>query len=504
MHAGTPPQHFHILPSLDGRTLYLPVDIDCSSGRFNVTDCGASRGVQVFNSRPGVGFQRNASSSWNEIGTYRLSLGNEHGLIGNIIYGYDVIGASTSGTINTPTLKQQAIAPFASADFWLGRLGLSMFQLNISANDQPHSFLSRLKEEGHIPSLSFGYQVGASYRFTKVPGSLILGGYDRTRSSNDTLLLTSSEGHIVGLQSITATLANGTVTTLLKSGTLAFIDADVPELWLPPSLCDAFASAFGLTYNQESDRYYLTDTAHASLLDAAPAFNFTIGTSKSGGKSIIIEIPYAAFDLQASYPIFATPTNYFPLRKAANASQITLGRAFLQEVYLSVDWERDVFNISQAVFSASMPEPDIIAIDPKNKNESLIPLAGAVSGNSTKLSAGVIGGIVAGCLILLGLLGCCGLWFYKKKKKAQRHLTETGVHIVDEKTGASEFTTEIPEKMSVNRRTDLELEGTVVGGEPGTNSELQELGSKELYRREAVELGCVEPIYELPSQAVDK
>jgi hypothetical protein len=503
MHVGTPPQHFHILPSLDGQTIYLPVDEDCFPGGFNVTNCGESRGVDVFESRPGVGFQRNASSSWDEFGIYKLGIGSEHGLVGNAIFGYDVVGASTGGTVNTPILKQHAVATFASADFWLGRLGLSMFALNMSATEQPHSFISRLKEEGHIPSLSFGYQAGAAHRFTKVPGSLILGGYDRARISNDTLLLTSSEGHIVGLQSITATLANGTVTTLLKSGTLAFIDADVPELWLPISLCDAFASAFGLTYNRESDRYYLTDTAHASLLDAAPAFSFTIGTSKSGGKSIIIEIPYAAFDLQASYPIFATPTNYFPLRRAANASQITLGRAFLQEVYLSVDWERDVFNISQAVFSASMPEPDIITIDPKNKNDSLIPIAGAVSGNSTKLSAGIIGGIVAGCLILLGFLGGCGLWFYLKKKNAQRHPTESRVQVVDKKTGVSEFTREIPEKMSVNRRTDLELEGTVVG-KPGTNSELQELGSKELYRREAVELGCAEAIYELPSQAIDK
>jgi hypothetical protein len=46
----------------------------------------------------------------------------------------------------------------------VGQLRLSRFPLNVSDTEAPHSFLSRLKEEGRIPSLSFGYQVGAVYR----------------------------------------------------------------------------------------------------------------------------------------------------------------------------------------------------------------------------------------------------------------------------------------------------------------------------------------------------
>lgn len=80
------------------------------------------------------------------------------------------------------------------------------------------------------------------------------------------------------------------------------------------------------------------------------------------GRTINIDLPHSTFDLQAGYPIFANSTNYFLIRRAANESQYVIGRAFLQEAYLSVDWERSYFNISQAVFAAPMPEPDIVTI----------------------------------------------------------------------------------------------------------------------------------------------
>lgn len=182
VHVGTPPQHFHVLPSFGGQTVYVPIVDDCA--RLDIDDCGGSRGVEIFASRPSLGFQKNASSTWDQLGTYRVAQGESFAYKGNAYYGYETMGPSTSGTVNVPTFEKLGIAAYATPDLWLGRLGLSMFPLNMSKTVQPHSFLSRMKEEGHIPSLSFGYEAGAPYQFLKVPGSLVLGGYDRARHLN--------------------------------------------------------------------------------------------------------------------------------------------------------------------------------------------------------------------------------------------------------------------------------------------------------------------------------
>jgi hypothetical protein len=460
---------------------------------MNITDCGTSRGVEIFQSRPSPGFQSNASSTWEEMGTYRIALGPEYGITGNAVFGYDNFGLGTKGDVEWVELENLPVAAFATPEIWLGELGLSMYGLNISETEAPQSFLSRLKEEGHIPSLSFGYQAGAPYKYTKVPGSLVLGGYDRTRVSNDSLVLPSTQDVIVGLQTVTATLGNGTIVTLLDEGIQAVIETEVSELWLPPSVCDAFAEAFGLTYFEANDRYALTDEAHNSLRSISPTFSFTIGNSIYSEETINITIPYAAFDVEASYPIFATPTKYFPLRRAANDSQYALGRVFMQEIYLSVDWERDVFNISQAVFSSPPLEPDIVAIEPKETPSSE---------SSKGLGSGVIAGIVVGCVLFLALLLALGWWCWRrkqKKKKKKKRIAEAGASITEEKKDGGEFA---PEVFVQRQRADLELEGAPVGEMHAAHGAYELQDDAEGGRRkqpQIVEAESPAPLYELPA-----
>ena len=83
--------------------------------------------------------------------------------------------------------------------------------------------------------------------------------------------------------------------------------------------------------------YFVDDTLHQSLVAMNPNFTFQIGNSQTGGPTVDIVLPYASFDLLASFPIAPDPQNpirYFPLARAANASQHTLGRTFLQEAYV--------------------------------------------------------------------------------------------------------------------------------------------------------------------------
>lgn len=79
--------------------------------------------------------------------------------------------------------------------------------------------------------------------------------------------------------------------------------------------------------------YFVNDTLHQSLTERNVNFTFQIGNSLTGGPTVNIVLPYASFDLLASYPMVLNATRYFPLQIATNETQYTLGRTFLQEAY---------------------------------------------------------------------------------------------------------------------------------------------------------------------------
>ena len=183
----------------------------------------------------------------------------------------------------------------------------------------------------------------------QVVRSLTLGGYDASRftSSNISVPFAADDSRslTVDVQSITAsnTLQGGI--SPLSIGAFFLIDSSVPDLWLPMSSCQLFEEAFGLTYDPNTDLYLVNDTTHASLLQLNPTISIKLGVSKFDRPSVDINLPYGAFDLQASSPFHPNATNYFPLRRAANSTQYTLGRTFLQEAHLIVDYERSNFSV---------------------------------------------------------------------------------------------------------------------------------------------------------------
>jgi hypothetical protein len=75
----------------------------------------------------------------------------------------------------------------------------------------------------------------------------------------------------------------------------------------------------------------VNDTLHENLLSTNASFTFKIGNATDEGSTIDIALPYASFDLTVDYPIVSNQTRYFPLQRAANDTQYTLGRTFLQE-----------------------------------------------------------------------------------------------------------------------------------------------------------------------------
>lgn len=158
---------------------------------------------------------------------------------------------------------------------------------------------------------------------------------------------------------------NGAVNLLPSGGLYHFIDSAVPHLWLPETAIDAFVAAFGLQYDNKTDLYLINDTMRNKHLQAKPTVTLVLGASSQevvATETLNVELPCAAFDLQATYPYYPNGTNsYFPILKAANESQMTLGRAFLEEAYMIADWERQNFTVGQTRFD-SLGSPDLIPI----------------------------------------------------------------------------------------------------------------------------------------------
>ena len=183
---------------------------------------------------------------------------------------------------------------------------------------------------------------------------------------------------MVEIISITATGTLNNNVTLLSNDIAALVDTTLPFIWLPLSVCQVFEEAFGLVWNDTNQFYLINDTIHQQLLMQNPNVTFELGTSTLGKETVNITLPYGAFDLQASSPIFPNGTNYFPLRRASNSSQYTLGRAFFQEAYFLIDYEQSNFSISQGLFSAKATA-DIITIDHSTQNLATNTTSGSQS-----------------------------------------------------------------------------------------------------------------------------
>lgn len=253
-----------------------------------------------------------------------------------------------------------------------------------------------------------------------VPASLTLGGYDTNRflPHNISFDLDPYQNPVAAINEITLSAhplsSSGAGTgwttnpsTLLGLGEadLFTIDSSTPFLWLPESVCKRFETALGLVYDTNLQLYTFgrNTSQHDALVNWNLTFNFIIADLPGSTKSVNISLPYSAFDLQLSYPfpgLNATASspaiNYFPLRKAANSSQYTIGRVFLQEAYLIVDYERNNFSVHQATFASdALTNYSLVDINkpdnstPSNHNDS----------TSSSLSKGAIVGIVIACVV---------------------------------------------------------------------------------------------------------
>ncbi|RAL66810.1 hypothetical protein DID88_007593 [Monilinia fructigena] len=117
----------------------------------------------------GLKFNPNTSTTWapntiNPGGVFALEVESNLNLAGNGNYGNDTILLGSPGS-DLPSLSSQVLATITTHDFWLGLFGLNPAPTNFSSvTELAPSYMSNLKSQGHIPSLSYGYTAGAYYR----------------------------------------------------------------------------------------------------------------------------------------------------------------------------------------------------------------------------------------------------------------------------------------------------------------------------------------------------
>ncbi|KAL2075540.1 hypothetical protein VTL71DRAFT_483 [Oculimacula yallundae] len=486
---GTPVATYRVLPATSWQetwVVYGAAAQVCNTSVGVKADCEEARG----------GFYDSAkSSTWKQSDQYQLQLEEMLGYEGVGQYGFDTVGLGFRSDTG-PTLTNQIVSEIVSDDWWLGILGMGFQPTNFTGYETPQaSFADTLYTNGTISSMSWSYTAGAFYRLKSVFGSLIFGGYDASKFTPNSIRFSMASDNlrdlVVTVRSITSTTSAGN-TTLMPAPIFAFIDSAVPDFYFPVSVCQQFEKAFGLTHDQASGRYLIDNSTHDKLKALNPSITFTLANQKEGGETTDIVLPYAAFDLNITTPLLTNVSSlYFPLKQTSDENLYILGRAFLQEAYVTAHYNTRTFNVSQAIFSDNAA-PSLVALPAILPTSTTSP--GSNKPNDTKsskpsskkLGGGAIAGIVIGALAGLALLLLLIFFLLRRRKRrstAAKTGAETGtVHEIDSgkrvdplttsaySAQASALTSEVSgkdsrvEKWGVPIMHPQELEAEVPGG----------------------------------------
>lgn len=109
-------------------------------------------------------FNPNSSSTWSPYTYFELPIEkNLYGLVTGF-FGNDTLNLTTQGSPG-PSLENQVIGGLAVQKYYLGMLGVNPKATKVSASDSGQSsYITSLKAQNLIPSVSFGFTAGAAYR----------------------------------------------------------------------------------------------------------------------------------------------------------------------------------------------------------------------------------------------------------------------------------------------------------------------------------------------------
>lgn len=142
-----------MLPSTAGHATWVVLTEGCQPVSSTCSD-----------SRGGL-FNLTQSSSRNDLDIYTLQLELNFGRNETGLYGIDTIALGLSNVTGGPTVDSQIVVGIETDRYRTGMFGLSQQPTNLTNYTSPHaSFLTTLKTQNLIPSLSWAYTAGARYR----------------------------------------------------------------------------------------------------------------------------------------------------------------------------------------------------------------------------------------------------------------------------------------------------------------------------------------------------
>lgn len=507
INVGNPPQQLQVLVSTEVSSTWVVAPGGC--GPAYPLNCTGARGGAYDSTK---------SSTWNVKANYTLdaetNLGNPYSANNQVgTYGYDTIEVPGQSGVANVSLDHQVIAAIETNTYYLGNLGLASRNITFGtdSSDISPSFLESLRNENLIPSLSYGYTAGASYRQNGTNGSLTLGGYDASRFiPNDvsfTFAPVVTSQLVVGLQSVTYSNST-TQTPLLSQGINALVDSTVPYLWLPESACEAFQEAFSLTWDPIHNLYTVNDSSHEANIKQNASIVFQLSNSLTGaGPSINITLPYASFDLVATAPLVSSQTRYFPLQRGDD-QQSTLGRTFLQESFLIVDYEKSNFSISQATFNPSVPSQIVpishantIGTTTANPTSSSTAIVKITNNGSHGIGTGAIAGIAIAFVLIAAL---CGSFFIFRSLRRKRQSRKLAMTPSNEPKAMSDIESDHKHDFSDEPEVKKNTTTTVTVAEVPMTPPLSEADGNEFFAPFGEERRPQSPPMELPAEPLDR
>jgi hypothetical protein len=259
---------------------------------------------------------------------------------------------------------------------------------------------------------------------------------------------------------------------------IAEIDSSRPYLYLPDSICRDMAQVLGLAYDNQTEHYLISAENHADFQSKNPALEFQLASTggKFGSDALVnVSIPYSSLALNLSFPIMKVPgisSLYFPIKAATSEKQYSLGRAFLQEVYLIANYERGKFSLKNVNWARiSSIKPTAVPILSTRNSSSNPPYLCTNSHTTRKTIVGVVLGVLIPALVIAILI----IWSLLRRR---RRKNEEATHEKDQKSDLNESTSgsELPNLSITSPNTTV----TPIAEAGGNPVDLNELHAKTI------------------------
>ncbi|TIA83216.1 hypothetical protein D6C76_02137 [Aureobasidium pullulans] len=219
-----------------------------------------------------------------------------------------------------------------------------------------------LYNQSIIPSYSYGLQMGSAA--LGYPGSLYLGGYDKGRVIGPYTTYGTQNPTLLDIQIGVET--GGSPFSFQNKTNLLLVDNDdgdsinveivphSPSLYLPVKTCEALTKVLPIYFDQVT-KYYLWNTSdpnYNSTVKSPSYLSFIFPPAPGASDNVTIKVPFKLLNLTLTYPIVASPVQYFPCQATVpnvdSGIGYALGRAFLQGAFVGWNTNTNIGWLAQA------------------------------------------------------------------------------------------------------------------------------------------------------------